>query len=225
MQRCLLGCRDCMCQTENFEELILYPYLQWLRNHNVRHQGLDSSNVRLQTRDVDLYHFAGQTRLRVSSDLTTTRSAAMFQGKKFFLLQRVPSRTSFIDLIKHHGGQYVTFEESADYVIADHLRKDAPPGSVSYKFIEEANKTGSLPDVENYRIGRAGAVTASASAPVSTARWSKSTRTKFTPQDDEILRQWITSHAGYAVRGNELYIELAENVCQEAYDGHSNTNK
>jgi len=134
----------------------------------------------------------------------------MFTSKKFFLVQRVPFRASFIDTIEQHGGRVVRIEAQADYIIADHLRKDAPPGSISYKFIEEARRTGVLPEVDAYRTGEQSSTVRLAG---STSTANKSTRTPFTAADDLLLWRWITSGTG-SERGNEIYKGLALKVSE-----------
>jgi len=127
----------------------------------------------------------------------------MFADKKFFFLQRVPMRTTFIGTIEKYGGFHTKLEPQADYIIADHIRKDAPFGSVSYKFIEDAERVGELPDVEKYTKGQQANVTRTPSSTLTTTG-NKSTRTPFTAEDDRILYHWVTTSTG-AEKGNELY--------------------
>jgi len=144
----------------------------------------------------------------------------MFSGKKFFLIQRLPSRTSFIDTIEQHGGRIVRIEAQADYIIADHLKNEAPPGSISFKFIEEARRTGVLPEVDVHRIGGQ----SSTARPVgSTSTANKSTRTPFTAADDLLLWRWITSNPGYE-KGNEIYKDLEKKVSEMLGAGKSPAN-
>lgn len=133
----------------------------------------------------------------------------MFAGKKFFVLMRVPMRASFIETIEKYGGLNVRVEAQADYKIADHARKDAPDGSISYRFIEEAVRIGEIPDVEKHTIGQPGNVTRTTGT-TSTAG-NKPTRTPFTAADDRILWEWVTSSTE-AEKGNVLYDQLALKV-------------
>lgn len=108
-----------------------------------------------------------------------------------------------------NGGEVEKIEKNAEIIIADGVRKDAPPGSISWKFIEESAKAGKLVDMEEYRCG------ASERAPErANAQPAKSTRTPFTAEDDRILTQWVLEgeRLGRKIKGNELYIELAERV-------------
>ncbi|GAB7337998.1 hypothetical protein MBLNU457_4371t2 [Dothideomycetes sp. NU457] len=130
----------------------------------------------------------------------------MFADKKFFFAQRVPMRTTFMEIVQKYGGVKVNIEEQADYVIADHVRKDAPFGSVSYKFIEEAVRNGEIPDVEKYTKAQPGNVTRTAGI-ISTSG-NKTTRTPFTAGDDLILWRLVPS-SGKAEKGNEIYKEIA----------------
>lgn len=137
----------------------------------------------------------------------------VFSDKKFFILQRVPSRSSFIDTIERNGGRVVKIEQQADYTIADHLRKDTPYGSLSYKFIEDAVKSGEIPNEDKYRNGPS----TSGPSPRAVGGLSqpvKATRTPFSAEDDQVLYQWVVNSEsrGGSVRGNEIYKELEKKV-------------
>lgn len=137
----------------------------------------------------------------------------IFSDKKFFILQRVPSRSSFIDIIERNGGRVVKIEQQADYTIADHLRKDAPYGSLSYKFIEDAVRSGEIPTEDKYRNG----TSTSGPSPRAVGGLSqpvKGTRTPFSAEDDQVLYQWVADYGsrGGSVRGNEIYKELERKV-------------
>ncbi|KAF9770650.1 hypothetical protein IL306_011764 [Fusarium sp. DS 682] len=99
-------------------------------------------------------------------------------------------RQTWIDLIKQNGGKVVPLERQADMLIADHLRKDVPPGSYSWKFIEDSVKNGYIQIKDKYLIGR------HPDEPrlVGSRQPSKSTRTKFTPEDDAKLARWALKH-------------------------------
>ena len=43
-------------------------------------------------------------------------------------------------------------EKQADLIIADHARKDTPPGSISWKFIEQSVAKGVLEDIEDHPV-------------------------------------------------------------------------
>jgi hypothetical protein len=60
----------------------------------------------------------------------------LFAGKSFLITQRVPMRTNFLDRVRANGGRIVRLETQANYIIADHVRNDCPPTSLSYTFIE-----------------------------------------------------------------------------------------
>ncbi|KAK7931545.1 hypothetical protein PG985_002257 [Apiospora marii] len=149
----------------------------------------------------------------------------LFQGKRFWLAQRTPTRKTWIDHIKvyprqhllflarptltfpqNNGGQVVLLEKNADYLIADHLWKDTPQGSYTWKWIQESVKKGKLLDPDDYLIG---------SKPQEQARVrpsapGKSTRTPYTDEDDRVLMEWVTKRQreGESVLGNKIYQEL-----------------
>ena len=145
-------------------------------------------------------------------------TGSLFEGKKFFLVQRLPSRSRFISDIEANGGRIVRIEKQADYLVADHLRHDAPPGSVSYKFLEVALKDGIIPSEDDYMAGARRGTQGPAGSPQgpvgSTSAPGKSTRTPFTAEDDRVLYEWVRSFEaeGGAVKGNEIYKQLAARV-------------
>lgn len=106
-------------------------------------------------------------------------------------------------VIQDNGGKVVPLEKQADVLIADHARKDAPPGSVSWKYITDSVARGEALDVEEYRISPANRTPVAAPP--------KSSRVPFTPRDDEILVAWVRK-AGEHTSGNEIYKRLAEQV-------------
>ncbi|KAF7888791.1 hypothetical protein EAF00_009091 [Botryotinia globosa] len=138
----------------------------------------------------------------------------LFEGMKFFILQRVPMRLTWVEIIRSNGGEVEKIEKNAEIIIADGARKDAPPGSISWKFIEESAKAGKLVDMEDYRCGASERASEQAYA-----QPTKSTRTPFTAEDDRILTQWVLEgeRLGRFIKGNELYIELAARYPHHTY--------
>lgn len=131
-------------------------------------------------------------------------SGRIFTSKNFFLLARVPSRSRFIADIEANGGRVVRVEEQADYVVADHARTDAPPCSISYRFIEAALRDGELPAIEDHQAGPPrGTVREVGSRAIP----GKSTRTPFTAEDDRGLYAFVKEYEGNGgrVKGNEIY--------------------
>jgi len=132
---------------------------------------------------------------------------SIFDGLSFFLVQRVPFRSSYIAKIEANGGRVVKFEQQADHIVADHLRRDCPPGSVSYTFIDTALKDGSLPDPADHVAGVPVGMVREVG---STSLPARTTRTPFTADDERVLWQWV-EHAkasGGMVKGNEIYKQL-----------------
>lgn len=99
-------------------------------------------------------------------------------------------------------------------IIADHKRKDAPPGSYSWKLIDDSVKEGKLADPETYLIGRP----LGTSRPVASSQPTKGTRTPFTKQDDDILVAWVMPYfrRGERTAGNEIYQQLEQKVSPSA---------
>ncbi|KAI4765096.1 hypothetical protein E4T52_00027 [Aureobasidium sp. EXF-3400] len=134
-------------------------------------------------------------------------NGGVFADKKFFIVQRVPQRSHYVSLVENNGGRVVKLEAQADFLIADHMRHDAPVGSLSYKFIEEAIKQGDIPDEEPFHANRR----KSANPATTTGPSKKSTRTPFTDDDDKLLYKLVhtANEQGYAIQGNTLYQTLA----------------
>lgn len=101
-------------------------------------------------------------------------------------------------------------DKQADVIIADHARKDAPAGSISWTYIEKSVNGGRLEDKENHRAGP----TTRTVREVSSAQPTRSGRTAFTSQDDRDLMIWVikAERSGLSVKGNDIYKQLEEIV-------------
>ncbi|WPG98395.1 Hypothetical protein R9X50_00118500 [Acrodontium crateriforme] len=132
---------------------------------------------------------------------------SLFEGLSFFLVQRVPSRSDFMAKVQANGGRIVKLENQADYIIADHMRKDAPPGSLSFNFIEASLNNGQLVDPSDYLAGPARGTQRAVGSVVP----GKSTRTAFTAQEDRELWEFVEKckAAGEPIKGNEIYKKMA----------------
>ncbi|KAK1056866.1 hypothetical protein LTR74_014610 [Friedmanniomyces endolithicus] len=131
----------------------------------------------------------------------------LFNGLAFFLLQRLPSRASYVAKVQANGGRIVMLEQQAEYVIADHLKSSCPPGSISYTFIDAAIQDGTLPDPKDHLAGPAPGTVRLVG---STIAPGKRTRTPFTAEDDRVLWEWVerARSEGGSVKGNEIYKQL-----------------
>lgn len=137
--------------------------------------------------------------------------SGLFADINFFILQRVPQRSHYVSLVESNGGRVVKLEAQADYLIADHMRHDAPAASFSYKLIEEAIKQGELPeDKEPFLAHRRKSANTGTTSAVATSS-KKSTRTLFTDDDDKLLYKLVhrANDQGLAIHGNSLYKALA----------------
>jgi hypothetical protein len=103
----------------------------------------------------------------------------------------------------------VPLEKDATYMIADHVRKDAPTGSYSWKFITESVRNGILQLPDRYRIGW----TPDMQRPAGSSRPTKRTRTDFTAEDDAALAAHVLSFAADRT-GNKLYQEFEAMVLE-----------
>ncbi|KAF2181099.1 hypothetical protein K469DRAFT_792945 [Zopfia rhizophila CBS 207.26] len=136
----------------------------------------------------------------------TNFDGQLFAGKKFWIAQRCPTRNRYLDLIKSNGGQIVLLEKLADFMIADHFRRDCPPGSLSYTFIDKSIENGEIENPEDHPAGPAiGSVRDAGST-----RPARGGRMAFTADDDRVLYNWVhdyESKGGFA-SGNEIYKQL-----------------
>ncbi|KAM3533815.1 hypothetical protein MY4038_002915 [Beauveria bassiana] len=127
----------------------------------------------------------------------------IFDGLKFWVAHQVPTRSTILDHIKRNRGIIVALEKDADYLIADHARKNAPSGSISWKFITESVKNGYVQLLDPYRIGYAPAGPRQAAS----GRPTKFGRVKFTTAEDAALASWVLAHDSGRI-GNAIYIEF-----------------
>lgn len=136
---------------------------------------------------------------------------SLFRNIRFWVAQRVPLRSNYVEQIKVNGGLVVPLEKNADIMIADHLRSEAPPGSYSYTWIEESIKQGELQDKEAHRAGPS----AGYSRPPGSSMPAKTGgRNAYTVEDDRVLYEWVRGYVdkGGAERGNEIYRQLEQVV-------------
>ncbi|KAK4155685.1 Telomeric repeat-binding factor 2-interacting protein 1 [Chaetomidium leptoderma] len=136
----------------------------------------------------------------------------LFNGIKFWVSQRVPTRNTFtLTSLQDNGGKVVELEKYADVLIADHAQKKfAPAGSVSWKYIDESATKGELVNIEDHRIHHA-----SVSRPVGSTN-GKSTKVPYSQLDEQILVTWVR-RAGAKTSGNKIYQDLAELYPQHSW--------
>lgn len=110
----------------------------------------------------------------------------------------------------------VRLEMQADYIIADHVRRDCPPGSLSYTFVEAAIRDAALPNPDDHRAGPAPGTKREVG---STAIPAKGTRTPFTAEDDRVLWEWVEGCRlrGGMVKGNEIYKALEDQNARHTF--------
>jgi hypothetical protein len=101
----------------------------------------------------------------------------------------------------------VPIEKNADNLIVDVLKKDAPAGALSYKFIEDSVKYGYIQVKDSYYVGP----DPDDPRPVGAGTAAKGTRTMFTAEEDAILAKWVLARGGVS-SGNVIYQDLAKQV-------------
>jgi hypothetical protein len=87
-------------------------------------------------------------------------------------------------------------------LIADYVRKDIPPGSYSWRFIEDSVNNGIIQLKDRYLIGRHH----DEPRPVGSGQLSRSTRTKFSAEDDAKIAKWALDHPTEQ-KGNRIWQE------------------
>lgn len=135
---------------------------------------------------------------------------SVFDGIKFFVLQQCPSRSKLVLLIRANGGEVLRAEQQADYIIADHFRRNCPPGSISYTFIEQSVKHGHLAVPGDHLAGPVvGQV-----RDVGTGEPTRRVRIPFTAEEDAKLRKWVKRCQGEGMLpgGNVMYQNLEKVV-------------
>ncbi|KAH6647838.1 Rap1 Myb domain-containing protein [Truncatella angustata] len=138
----------------------------------------------------------------------------LFNDMKFWVAQRVPMRSTWVQNIENNGGTITKLDKQADYLIADHAKNDVPAGSYSWKWIEDSVKGGKIMDKEDYLIG----APRHESRPAGSVQ-HKSTRNSFTKQDDELLAKFVTRYEreGTAVLGNTIYKQFEAKYPHHTY--------
>ncbi|KAF2091555.1 hypothetical protein K490DRAFT_32368 [Saccharata proteae CBS 121410] len=132
----------------------------------------------------------------------------LFAGKKFWIAQRCPTRSDFVNLVRWNGGQVVPLEKQADYLIHDHARKDSPPGALSYRFIEQSVRDAEIKNPEDHLCGPPSGTV----RPAGLARTVAGGRVPYSAADDVELYQWVKQceSQGLQIKGNKIYEQLAE---------------
>ncbi|KAM0344036.1 hypothetical protein ACHAPU_007939 [Fusarium lateritium] len=133
------------------------------------------------------------------------QGGTIFKDCKFWIAQRVPERSRWIDLVRQNSGTIVSLERQADILIADPAIKDTPLGSYSWEFIKDSVENGIIQLKDRYLIG----LPPGAPRPVGSGHASKSTRTPFTPQDDARIAKWVLEHPTDQ-KGNMIWQEYEQ---------------
>jgi hypothetical protein len=108
------------------------------------------------------------------------------------------------NIVQANGGTVVPLENRADILIADHAKpKFAPPGSYSWKFIEDSVKNGFIQIKDRYLIGLDPDVPRPAGGGGGGLR---TTRTPFTDADDAVVAKWVLSRSNRT--GNKIFQDL-----------------
>ncbi|RAH46920.1 putative transcription factor Rap1 [Aspergillus brunneoviolaceus CBS 621.78] len=146
----------------------------------------------------------------VSHEAPVTANGTLFRGKHFWLSHNVPQRNRFKDLIQQHGGHIRLFEKDAEIKIVDHKRRNLPPDTYSFKFIEDSIRKGRMQSLEPYRAGPSEARPVGASYIP-----TRNHKVPYTVADDQLLWDWMQNYerdSTASISGNKIYQELAAKV-------------
>lgn len=139
------------------------------------------------------------------------RTAQLFLGLTFWVSLQVPNRTQFVKNLQHHGGTILNKQSPDSYnLINPETQKTAITSTYhDYKFVLDSIQQKRLLDDNDYEVRGCHPVDRIAG---STSTLQKGTRTKFTPEDDQILYNWIEPFRrnGGAYKGNQIYEQLAK---------------
>lgn len=144
--------------------------------------------------------------------------AQLFSQLKFWLAQRIPKRSELSRKLTSNGAALVALEKHADYCLVDPAAKHLPTGQTcyDYQYVDDSLQANQLQDPNAYRVQ----LPAPADRPVgSRTLGGKSSRTRFTPQDDQLLYNWIVPFRdnGGRWKGNDVYQQLARKYPQHTY--------
>lgn len=145
--------------------------------------------------------------------LSEDTAGKLFDKLTFFIKQRVPSRSTYIQQIEVNGGTVTKFESQADIKIDDHLKKDPDSDAYSYRWIEDCIREETLVDKEPHRLGVRRPQGKPPARPVGPRAPGAGTRVHYTDEDDIFLWQWVRLYGnGRNEFGNEIYKELVKVV-------------
>ncbi|PWY78282.1 hypothetical protein BO70DRAFT_317087 [Aspergillus heteromorphus CBS 117.55] len=150
--------------------------------------------------------------------VTNAPAAPLFQGKQFWLSHNIPQRNRFKELIQNNGGIIRLQEKDADIKLVDHLKRNLPSDTYSYKFVEASLAKGELRNLDDYRAGP------SAPRPVgATYIPTRGHKVPYTLQDDQLLWDWMEPFERdprASIKGNKIYQELAAQNPRHTYQSY-----
>ncbi|KAJ9607229.1 hypothetical protein H2200_008301 [Cladophialophora chaetospira] len=149
--------------------------------------------------------YEGVSRSRDNDDDDDTD--ILFAGQKLWFAHAMPQRKWLIENAERNGAVVVDMDVDADVRLVDHAKKTNAPGTYSYKYVEASIRNGVLEDLASHAIGAPSRV----SRPVgSIVTAPKPGRTPFTPEEDQLLWNWVKPFMdkGGAWKGNEIYKQL-----------------
>jgi TRF2-interacting telomeric protein/Rap1 - C terminal domain/Rap1 Myb domain len=136
-------------------------------------------------------------------------AGSLFQGQKFWFSHSVPQRHWLIANAEANGAVIVPLEKQADVLLVDHARKNAAPGTHSYRYVELSIRHGKLEDLDDHVVGardRASRIVGS----VTTA--PKGARNAFTEADDQLLWDWVKPYEEMGATGGYVIYQQLERV-------------
>ncbi|PHH65940.1 hypothetical protein CDD81_888 [Ophiocordyceps australis] len=151
-------------------------------------------------------------------DSGASQGAQIFDGLSFWVSNQVPMRKSILDNITDNGGQVVKLENQADYRIADHAKKNAPPASLSWNFIVDSVKYGCVQLTDHYSIGP----DPDAPRPAGSHGAARKLRVGYSREDDAALARWVVANNVGPLMGNHMYKDFEKENSRHTWQSWRN---
>ncbi|KAL4895213.1 TRF2-interacting telomeric protein/Rap1 C terminal domain-containing protein [Aspergillus ambiguus] len=130
-------------------------------------------------------------------------AGSLFEGKTFWLSQRIPKRTWIKEIIQNNGGIIKLQEKDADVKLVDHTMRNLPADSYSYRYVENSVRLGKLQPLELYIAGP------SPVRPVGATNIpTRGHKIQYTLADDQALWDWmepLERNPNTQIQGNRPY--------------------
>ncbi len=133
----------------------------------------------------------------------------LFSGTKLWFSRGVPQRDWLIQNAQLNGAEIVPLEKQADILLVDHARKNQPPGTTSYQFVERSIRKGALEDLSDHAVGLSTRVARPVGSVTTAPRGG---RVPFTEAEDQFLWNVVELYRrkGGSWKGNKIYEQIEQ---------------